>query len=307
MQAACQVLHEVHPDRATTLDEVVAVMDPRRLAVLVRDLPSARREQVHDYLAGLTPDQLSAIRGLGTRLAIITESRAGPFLSPGTGDPGLTHSRPVPIDLRAALAGDEVVLFSLNSSSYGKLAAQLGTLVVQDLTTAVGDRLERAGQDAASPRAIVGVDEFSALGADNVLALLARGRESGVSVFLATQELADLDRAGQGLKDQVMGNTAVKIAHRQDVPGSAQTIAQLAGTIKVWEESRQIGGRLFGGLDTGRGTRRQVEQFRVHPNQIKTLRTGDAVVITKLPRSQVHTVRVAPPSRPHGREAQELG
>ena len=47
--------------------------------------------------------------------------------------------------------------------------------------------------------ATIALDEFSALGADNVLSLLARGREAGVSVLLATQELADLERAGAGI------------------------------------------------------------------------------------------------------------
>ena len=106
-------------------------------------------------------------------------------------------------------------MFSLNSSTYGKLSAQIGTLVVQDLTSAAGRRLARAGP---RPQAIVGVDEFSALGAENLLHLLARGREAGLPVLLATQEMADLDRAARGLRDQVLGIVGLKIAHRQDVP-----------------------------------------------------------------------------------------
>ena len=86
---------------------------------------------------------------------------------------------------------------------------------------------------------MVAIDEFSALHSDNVLALLARGREAGVGVLLATQELADLDRAGRGLRDQILGNTALKIAHRQDVPESAAAVARLAGTVRVWEQSYQ--------------------------------------------------------------------
>ena len=131
-----------------------------------------------------------------------------------------------------------MVLFSLNSSLYGKLAAQLGTLAVQDLVSAVGHRLAASG-GAPPAQAMVAIDEFSALGADNVLALLARGREAGVSVLLATQELADLDRAARGFRDQVLGITAVKLAHRQDVPASAQTIAEMAGTERVWEHDPQ--------------------------------------------------------------------
>ena len=48
-------------------------------------------------------------------------------------------------------------------------------------------------------------------------------------------------------------------------------------------------------MDAGRGTRRLTEQFIVHPNEIKTLRTGEAVVITKLRGRATRRVRVAPP------------
>jgi len=295
LQAAVGVLHAAHPGRPATLDEVVSAMDPRRLAVLLRGLTRDHSARVQDYLGSLSPDQLSAIRGLGTRLAIISESHTGRFLSPSQAPGGRL------IDMRTALAGDEVVLFSMNSSTYGKLAAQIGTLVVQDLVTAAGHNLTTGAAEARAGPAIIGIDEFSALGADNVIALLARGREAGVSVLLATQELADLDRAARGLRDQVLGNTAVKIAHRQDVPASAHTVAQMAGTVKQWEETRQIGGGLFGGHSGSRGTRRQVERFIVDPNEIKTLRTGEAVVIVKQPQARVARVRVAPTQR-QGRE-----
>jgi type IV secretory pathway TraG/TraD family ATPase VirD4 len=135
-------------------------------------------------------------------------------------------------------------------------------------------------------------------------------------VLLATQELADLDRAAPGLRDQVLGTTAIKIAHRQDVPSSAQTVAQMAGTCKAWDETQQIAGGLLGGYATGRGTRRMTEEFVVHPNEIKSLQAGEAVVITKLPAAATHTVRVAPPRRggaptraapPRGKDGAELG
>jgi conjugal transfer pilus assembly protein TraD len=119
VQTVLQVIHESHPDRPPTLAEVVALMDPQRLHGTLRSLTPALRDRVQDYLAGLTHDQLTAIRGLQTRLAIVTESHTGDFLG-GVADGGTGE-----IDLRAALSGDEVVLFSLNSSTYGKLAAQL--------------------------------------------------------------------------------------------------------------------------------------------------------------------------------------
>jgi type IV secretory pathway TraG/TraD family ATPase VirD4 len=287
VQTALQVLEQAHPQRAPTLAEVVALMDPRRMPAMLRGLPRPIAERVQDYVAQLTPDQLSAVRGLGTRLAILTESHTGRFLEPARGGSE--------IDLRTALSGEAVVLFSLNSSRYGRLAAQLGTLVIQDLVSASGERLAQGGAGAPPPQAIIGIDEFSALGADHLIQLVARGREAGLSVVFATQELADMERAAPGLRDQLLGNAAVKIIHRQDVPGSAHTAAQLAGTEQVWERTIQTGGGLLGRLDTGRGTRRQVERFVIHPNQIKSLRTGDAILMTKQPSAQTRAMHVRPP------------
>jgi len=299
VQTVLQVLAHASPGVPPTLNEVVDLMDPRRLATALRSLDRPHRERVQDYLAGLTHDQHSAIRGLQTRLAVLTESHTAPFLAPPA-EPGDDPT----IDLRDAVRGPDVVVFSLNSSRYGKLASQIGTLAVQDLVAASGDRLDAGSDAGVAGRAMIGIDEFSALGADHVIALLARGRESGITVLVATQELADLERAAAGLRDQVLGVTAIKIAHRQEVPASANTVAQIAGTEKVWEVTRQLGGWLLGGPGTGRGTKRQVEEFVVHPNDIKSLRTGEAVVISKIRGGRPKTVRVNPPPR---RPPPELG
>jgi conjugal transfer pilus assembly protein TraD len=286
VQAVLQVLHELGGGRSATLSRVVELMDPHRLRGALRHVSPALRVRVQDYLGGLTPDQLSAVRGLQTRLAILTESHTGRYL-----EPAAAGAR---VDLRSALSGGEVVLFSLNSATYGKLAAQLGTLAIQDLICAAGDRLARQADGMPATQAFVVIDEVSVLGGDHVLALFARGREAGLGVLAATQELTDFERAAPGLRDQVLGNTAVKLAHRQEVPASAQMIAQLAGTEKTWEETQQIGGPMFGGWATGRGTRRETEQFIIHPNEIKALGTGEAVLISKLRGKKTQTLRVSP-------------
>ncbi len=295
VQTVLQVLEQAHPDRAPTLSEVVALMDPRRLPAALHAVERPLAARVLDYRAGLTSDQLSAIRGLQTRLAILTESHAGQYLEPGGGDA---------VDLRSALEGPEVVLFSLNSSRYGQLAAQIGTLVVQDLICAAGGRLAEHGSGHPLEQATIAIDESAPLG-ESVIALFARCREAGIGVLACTQEMADYDRAGRAVRDQVLGNTAVKIVLRQDVPDSAYTIAQIAGTEKHWEVTKQIGGSIFTGYP-GRGTRREVEKFVIHPNEIKSLRTGDAVLISKLRGEKARTISVRPvagPARPPGAES----
>jgi type IV secretory pathway TraG/TraD family ATPase VirD4 len=283
LQLAIQVALETAPGQPLTLSRVVELMTPERLAAATRGASAARAEHIRGYLGSLTPDQNSAVRGLASRLAVLTESHTGPLLEPGAPERTL--------DLRRALSGGEVVLFSLNSSSYGSLAAMLGTLAVQDLVAASGARLTRDGE--RHPRALIAIDEFSALRDENVSSLLARGREAGMGVLLATQELADLDRAGPGLKDQILGNTALKIVHRQDVPDSAQTVARLAGSVREWEESYQLRPGARGGLGGGVGrSARLVDRYRVEPERVRTLRTGEAVVVTKSPQSTTAVARI---------------
>jgi conjugal transfer pilus assembly protein TraD len=284
LQTVLQVWAQARPDRAPTLRDVVGLMDHRRLAVMLRDVPREHAGHVQNYLASLTPDQLSAVRGLETRLAIIAESHAGTYLDPaGVGT----------IDLETAMDDRQVVLFSLNSSRYGQLAAQVGALVAQDLNAAMGSRLEHGG--ALEPF-MIGVDELAALGAEHVLNLIARGREAMFPVVAATQELADIQRVARGLADQLLGIPGVKIAHRQDLPESAKMFAEVAGTERAWEHTYHTDRRaLLPDRDTGRGTRREVERYRVEPDTIKTLAPGEAVVITKIPTSSVQKVRVRPP------------
>ncbi|MDQ6806036.1 MAG: type IV secretion system DNA-binding domain-containing protein [Actinomycetota bacterium] len=284
VQTVLQVWADARPARAPTLTDVVGLMDQRRLAVMLRDVPRERANHVLNYVASLTPDQLSAVRGLETRLAIIAESHAGTYLDP---------AGPGTIDLQAAMREGEVVLFSLNSSRYGQLAAQVGALVAQDLNAAMGSRLEHGG--AVEPF-MIGVDELSALGAEHVLNLVARGREASFPVVSATQELADIQRVARGLADQLLGIPGIKIAHRQDLPESARMIAEVAGTERVWEHTYHTDRRaLLPDRDTGRGTRREVERYRVEPDTIKTLAPGEAVVVTKIPTSSVQRVTVRPP------------
>ena len=286
VQNLLRVLGHVHPGEPATLEEVVGLMDPKRLPALLREVPRGLAESVQDYCAGLSFDQVSAVRGLQTRLAVITESTAGPYLRP--------HAAGT-IDLRAALDGPEVVLFSLNSSRYGKFAAQLGTLVVQDLICATGLRLDAHPSGSAPRLAMVAIDEFSAIGGDHVAALFARGREAGAGVLVATQEMADLAHAGRGVRDQVLGSTALKLILRQQVPESARAVAEIAGTQRTWEETRQVGGGMLFPGPAGRGTRREVERFVVAPNEIKSLRTGEAVLISKLGGRPPQVINVAPP------------
>lgn len=262
------------------------LLEPSNLKRLLPHVPPEFASRVGPYLSHLNRDQQSAIMGLQSRLALLSESTPGTYLQPGepTVDPWHT-----------LLGGNEVVLLSLNSSRYGKLAPQIAALAIQDLTAVAGERLSRPHR----PLALLAVDEFTSLDTDNLLALTSRAREAGISVLLSTQEMADLERLAKGFKDQVLGNTGVMIAHRQNVPDSAELIARMIGTKTVWKPTYQTDTirHVWGSQTetrTGMGSTKEVEEFRIHPNVIKDLPTGAAVLITKIPTASAQTIRVEP-------------
>lgn len=75
--------------------------------------------------------------------------------------------------------------------------------MIQDLKTVASELLAAGGC-----RALVAIDEFSALDGDQLLGLLARAREA----------------------EQLVANTHVKLIHRQEVPETAERLAGTIGT-----------------------------------------------------------------------------
>jgi hypothetical protein len=104
-------------------------------------------------------------------------------------------------------------------------------MAVQDLKTVCGIREERP--ELAHP-ALVAVDEFSALAGDQIAGVFQRARSAGLSLLLATQELAHLRRIDERFNEQIVGNVEHLLAGRQNNPHSAETVAAIAGTEEVW-------------------------------------------------------------------------
>ena len=86
------------------------------------------------------------------------------------------------------------MLFSLNSSSYGKLAAQLGALAIQDLIAVAGERLS---DPSLRHPANVAVDEFSALERGDHGRFVGERRQQVARAAIARGE-GGLPRIGRG-------------------------------------------------------------------------------------------------------------
>jgi conjugal transfer pilus assembly protein TraD len=241
-------------------------LDPGELEFTARQLPDEGASVVLAYLDSLTDRQERDLSGVRDRLSIMAESDASPWLDPSKAD--------VALDIQQAVESRSVVYFRLDSDRRPLLAGMLAAAIVGDLIALVA-RLQ------ANPvPTVVLIDEFSAVAADQVARLFGRARSAGISLILGTQELADLKAAAEGLREQTLGNVATVVAHRQNVPESAELIAAMAGTKPVWVTTQQTEQGLIGGGPTTKGSRRRGYEYEIHPSNIKRLRTGFAAVIT---------------------------
>lgn len=107
-----------------------------------------------------------------------------------------------------------------------------------------------------------------------------------MSVVVAHQEICDLQRISPEFAGRLMGNTSTLYAFLQKRPESAEIISGMAGTRTVWKATVQSE-KLFGiDIPTGNKSLREVEEFVIHPNLIKSLNVGKCVCIKKISYSQ---------------------
>ncbi|WP_044641379.1 type IV secretory system conjugative DNA transfer family protein [Risungbinella massiliensis] len=244
-----------------------------------KDMKHVNKDQINvmkEYVNTLDSNHKNALDGLKDRLALLTESDVGPlFHETGDGDGDV-------IDLFEAIKQKKVIHMALSGLSYSSFTPALGAMIVEDLKSVAA----AVGEHGWIDHIYVVLDEFNLFAGENVVNMINKSRSVGFCCLMATQELADLQAGGgEELIGQVIGNTNVKIVHRQDVPSSAEYMAEVVGTVKVADKTTTTTATLFGALSSGVGSVRTIEEYRIHPNTLKTLRQGQAVVIKKTPNN----------------------
>ena len=213
------------------------------------------------------------------RMAVIADTAAGRVLD-ATG-----------FRLEDAIRAGDITVFSLDAAGSPATARTIGTLAVQDLSAAFG-RLARDGW-GQDHMCLTVLDEFSALASPKVADLYARARSAGGAVLLATQDLdADLEAVSSQFAAAVRTNANVWLVLRQTRGEAADAIARDIGSRLAWKETVQVEDDwdVLGGLHaaSGVGSLREVDEFILHPNDIKSLPQGGAYLVVKIPTGSIN-------------------
>jgi hypothetical protein len=280
--AAARSLELAHePQRLDAL--ATALESPQTLAAKLEDTHASES----DWLKTLNESERSAVRGMATRLRTMVASDGATQLLPAD-DPSRE------LRLHEAVANNELVVFTLPQGLYPDLVPHVTRYALQTLN-AVCTRVEQSGTKA---NAMVFVDELSAFDGDQLCAGFERGRSAGVRYIVATQSLSNLATAGgDKLLHAALDNAELLVIHRQAVPDAAEALASIGGTEEAWEHTHQVAdgiGYRIGWDETGVRSRRLTDRFRAHPNVIKSLGQGEAIVVSQRPEFAVRRLRIQP-------------
>lgn len=172
--------------------------------------------------------------------------------------------------------GVDCLIFSIPTLKYQKLGHQLGKLILQELSWCVSKREDFDEKVFTS----VFLDEFSEFAYEEFISVLNKARSSKVALHLCHQSLSDLKSVSESFAQGVNTNTNVKCILGLNDPETADFYARHFGTTtsqKLTEQVREIGW-FRNKEETGRGSMREVEEYKIHPNVLKQLYQGDGVL-----------------------------
>lgn len=230
-----------------------------------------------------TKEHFNSLQGLRTQIESVVISDFGGLIS--TNDPG--------IDLFEAVRTNKTIFIFLDTRRYSETAKTIGRFILQDLK-AVSAKVDAEVPKEERKSFSVIIDEFADLAQEDFIGFLDRARSSKMSVVVAHQEICDLQRISPEFAGRLMGNTSTLYAFLQKRPESAEIISGMAGTRTVWKTTKQTERFGFFEIESGGGSKREVEEFIIHPNLIKSLRVGKCVCIKKYPTSRAYLVEVSP-------------
>jgi type IV secretory pathway TraG/TraD family ATPase VirD4 len=190
-----------------------------------------------------------------------------------------------------AVNSQKLVFIFLDSRRYGESAKAIAKMLVKDLI-ATSARIDAEVPKSERKLFVSFIDEFADIADESFTAFPDRARSSRMPLLLSHQDLADLKRISEEFYSRMTANMSTLYAFLQSVPESADAIASRAGTKTVWKETNRAQRFWFFTVKTGDKSLREVEEFNVHPNVIKSLRVGECVVVKKYPHSRSYVLLV---------------
>lgn len=231
--------------------------------------PEWLRSDLRSISEELSSKKRDNYQGLISQFSKILNSSAGDIVSSKCGED-------VEFSFRDCIESGGISYLFMNSLKLKETASILGKLMLQDLMKTVGNIYDDRNFEKR-PTTVV-IDEFASFATPDFGEFIEKARGAGISIVVAYQSKQSLDHIEENLALKLNENTATKIIFQVQNSEDAEWFCSLVGTKTVQKETSQIAMGIFE-HDTGMKSVRDVEEFIIHPNTLKRLQMGQALLV----------------------------
>ncbi len=239
-------------------------------AVSSLNYPEMHRGDLKRICEELTvPNKKENFNSLITQISKILNSSAGDIVVHKIGNDE-------EFEFREVMETGKIAYLFMNSLKLKDTASIMGKLMLQDLMKAVGNIYD--DRNAIKHPTTLIIDEFASFATPDFGEFIEKARGAGISIVIAYQSRKSLDHIEDNLAIKVNENTANKIVFQVQDSEDVEWFCSLLGTKKTTKETYQAEDGIFGDTKTGMKSVREVEEYVIHPNQIKNLKLGQALL-----------------------------
>lgn len=240
--------------------------------ILNLNYPERFRVDLRRVCEELSTNKKDNYQGLINQLSKIMNSTAGEIVS------GTPHMK-AEFSFKDAIRDGKIAYLFMNSLKLKETAGVMGKLMLQDLMKTVGNIYD--DRDFKKRPITLIIDEFASFATPDFGEFIEKARGAGIGVIVAYQSRQSLNSIEGDLALKINENTANKVVFQVQDSDDAQWFCGLLGTQKIEKETHQAEEQfLFGDKKTGMKSVREVEEYIVHPNQLKNLRAGEALLVS---------------------------
>ncbi|QED25602.1 hypothetical protein FRX96_10010 (plasmid) [Spiroplasma citri] len=242
-----------------TLENIIKYFDISELKQLI-----SKKDKNYEYLEKINEDD---ILGMRSRLNVYRQQ-----LKTNIGNNN---------NLLELITKHKTILFSINSLMYPKLAGAVGKIIIQDLK-------ELTTLKSVNQKINIVLDEFNVFASETIVNLINKSRSFNYQCFLSFQTINDLKINNMNLTDTIYGNVITIVCHNIKDPNTAEYVASVFGTQETEKLTRQLNFKNnTADMGSVRAVDEFVDEFIVHPNDLKTLKIGECYLKTTLPSGKL--------------------
>jgi len=253
-------------DIALSLESLTNYLPTSNFSKLSRDLSNKKLITKEQHVGDIELSKISGeiAEAAAARFATIKESDLGQIFDESG------------VDIYSALEENAVILFILNPLLYPETSALIGKLVVIDSKKAVSNFFS-----SKKKRIFYILDEVNVYASEALLDLVNKSRSANITCVLAAQSLSDLETVSEQFKEQIIENCNNYIVLRQNSPTNAEHWSNVIGTRQTLQATYQISSDDGEIKSTNLGSLRKTREYLYHPDEIKQLKTGTAIYLSR--------------------------